>query len=451
MRTRHLQLHCDRSVPHGVLAGAGETACKPLIDAMRMGQRVLLRFGGDESGSYLIMAGMMMPILAGIIGLGTEVGVWYLKHRNMQAAADSAAVSAATAYYVEGSVTDLAVQAQAVTVGYGLVNGSNGSSVAVNHPPSSGPNVSTSKAIEVIISQPQKRLFTALWNSSPLTISARSVAVGMGGKGCVISLDPTAGGATTVQGTAQVVLNKCSLYDNSTSASALAVGGSGTVSAESVNVVGGISGQSAISTTEGIYTGQKPINDPYVDTSFPSFSGCKENNYTVKETVTLTPGVYCGGISLNAGANVTLAPGIYYLNQGSLSVNGGSTLTGNGVTLVFTSSSGRNYASATINGGANVNLTAPRDGPTAGIVLFGDRLMTVGTPFKLNGGSSEIFQGAVYVPAGAVTFAGGADSTNGCLQLVANTITFVGNSNFAINCTGLGTRPIGSALARLVE
>jgi hypothetical protein len=154
---------------------------------------------------------------------------------------------------------------------------------------------------------------------------------------------------------------------------------------------------------------------------------------------------------LNAGANVTLAPGIYYLNQGSLSVNGGSTLTGNGVTLVFTSSSGRNYASATINGGANVNLTAPRDGPTAGIVLFGDRLMTVGTPFKLNGGSSEIFQGAVYVPAGAVTFAGGADSTNGCLQLVANTITFVGNSNFAINCTGLGTRPIGSALARLVE
>lgn len=53
-------------------------------------------------------------------------------------------------------------------------------------------------------------------------------------------------------------------------------------------------------------------------------------------------------------------------------MNGSATLTGTGVTLVFTSS-GNNYASATINGGATVNLTAPATGSTAGIVLFGDR------------------------------------------------------------------------------
>ncbi len=392
-----------------------------------------------------------MPVLAGVLGLGTEVGVWFLKHRNMQSAADSAAISAATAYYVQGNPADLAVQAQAVTAEFGLVSGADGLSVAVSHPPKSGAYASTARAVEVTVNQPQKRLFTALWNSSPLTISARSVAVGTGGKGCVISLDPTAGGATTVQGTAQIALNHCSLYDNSTSASALTVGGSGAISAESVNVAGGISGQSAIFATDGIFTGQDPIKDPYVAATYPSFGACNQNNYTAKDTVTLSPGVYCGGLSLNAGANVTLNPGIYYLNQGNLSVNGGATLTGMGVTLVFTSSSGRNYADATINGGANVNLTAPTSGPTAGIVIFGDRSMTVGTQFRLNGGSTELFRGAIYVPAGAVTFAGGADSNNGCLQLVANTITFVGNSNFVVNCEGAGTRPIGSALARLVE
>jgi hypothetical protein len=132
-------------------------------------------------------------------------------------------------------------------------------------------------------------------------------------------------------------------------------------------------------------------------------------------------------------------------------VNGGATVNGTGVTLVFTSSNGHNYASATINGGANVNLSAPTSGPTAGIVLFGDRNMTVDTPFKLNGGSTELFEGAIYLPKGDVSFAGGAASTNGCLQLIANKATFVGNANFAINCEGKGTRAIASALAKLTE
>jgi hypothetical protein len=46
------------------------------------------------------------------------------------------------------------------------------------------------------------------------------------------------------------------------------------------------------------------------------------------------------------------------------SVNGGASLTGNGVTLVFTSSSGHNYASARISGNATIDLTAPTSGPT---------------------------------------------------------------------------------------
>jgi hypothetical protein len=167
--------------------------------------------------------------------------------------------------------------------------------------------------------------------------------------------------------------------------------------------------------------------------------------------VTINPGVYCGGMKLNAGANVTLNPGIYYLDQGSLSVNGGASLSGTGVTLVFTSSSGHNYASASINGGANINLTAPTSGPTAGIVLFGDRNMTAGTSFSLNGGSTEMFGGAIYLPRAAVSFSGGAASTNGCLQLIAETVTFVGNANFAINCKGYGTKAIASSTAQLTE
>lgn len=392
-----------------------------------------------------------MPVLIGLVGLGTEGGLWYMRHNKLQNAADSAAISAATDYYLQRKPETLAVQAQAVTATYGFVQGTKGVDVTVNQPPKSGPYVTNQKAVEVIVREPQTRLFSSLFAAGSLSISARSVAVGIGGKGCVISLDPTASGATTLQGTAAVELKGCSLYDNSNHSSALTVGGSGTLSAESVNTVGGIPSTSGITTTDGIATGQPPINDPYADASFGSFTGCDKNNFVAKEVTIISPGVYCGGMSLNAGANVTLLPGIYYLDRGDLSVNGGATLTGIGVTLVFTSSNGHNYASATINGGANINLVAPTTGPTAGIVIFGDRNMTADTPFKLNGGSTELFGGAIYVPKGSVSFSGGAASTNGCLQLVANKVTFVGNANFAVNCDGYGTRPIASALAKLTE
>jgi hypothetical protein len=43
------------------------------------------------------------------------------------------------------------------------------------------------------------------------------------------------------------------------------------------------------------------------------------------------------------------------------------------------------------------------------------------------------------------------NDSNACTQLVADTITFTGSSNFAINCAGKGTKPLGAAQVKLVE
>ena len=48
-----------------------------------------------------------------------------------------------------------------------------------------------------------------------MIISARAVAVPSAGLGCVLSLDPTASGATALKGSTTVALN--SLMDNSSS------------------------------------------------------------------------------------------------------------------------------------------------------------------------------------------------------------------------------------------
>ena len=412
-------------------------------------KRLLSGFRQDQRGNFAIIAALMMPVLVGFAGVGSEVGLWYFKQQTLQSAADSGAVSAATGN--SKSASDLSLQADAVTASYGLVSGSNGTVVTVNRPPQSGTHTATAFAVEVIVSQPQTRLMSALWTSDPLTIAARAVAIYTGGSGCVLALDGVTSGAATAKGTANVALNGCSLYDNSNSGSALIAAGTSSISALSVNVVGGVSGTSNITTTQGINTGQAAASDPYASVPIPSFSGCNQSNYSAKNTLTISPGVYCGGISVNAGAHLTLSPGIYYIDGGSFTVNGNASVSGTGVTLMFTSSTGSNWPTATINGGATINLIAPTSGPTAGIVIYGDRNMPVGTAFKFNGGSTEYFGGAVYLPKAALTFTGGANSNNGCTQIVADSVDFAGNANLAVNCNGFGTQSIGSATAQLVE
>lgn len=412
-------------------------------------KHLLSAFQRDQRGNIAILAAVMMPAIIGFGGFGTEVGLLYLKHQTLQSAADSSALSAAIAN--TNSSSELNLQADAVTATYGFVSKSGGTTVTVNKPPKSGTHAASANAVEVIITQPQARIFSAVWSSDPVSVAGRAVAFYTPGTACVLALNGSASGAITAQGNPSVNLNDCSISDNSSSSSALSAGGSASIAALSANVVGDVSGSNHITTTNGIKIGQSPTEDPYSSVNIPAYSGCNQSNFSAKTTITINAGVYCGGFSANANANVTFSPGVYVFDGGSFTVNGNAALSGTGVTLIFTSSSGNNWPTAAINGGASINLTAPATGATAGLVFFGDRNMPTGTPFKLNGGSSEALGGAVYLPKAALEIAGNSASSNGgCTQIIADTISFKGNSNFAINCTGFGTQTIGFT-ATLVE
>jgi Flp pilus assembly protein TadG len=268
--------------------------------------------------------------------------------------------------------------------------------------------------------------------------------------GCVLALDGTASSALSMGGSTNVNLSNCSAYSDSNSSSALSVSGSATLSAESIGAVGGVSVSSSnVTTTNGVGTHLQGLADPYADVVMPSYGGCTQSNLNVKTTLTIDPGVYCNGISVNAGGTLTLNPGIYFIDRGSFSVNGGGTVNGSGVTLIFTSSTGSNWATLTINGNAVVNLTAPIGGATAGLVVFGDRNIPLGTSFKLNGGSSQAFGGAIYIPTGSISYSGGANTSTSCTQIIGDTVAFTGNSSVAINCSSYATKPFGPTNLRL--
>lgn len=405
------------------------------------------RFVRDQSGSYVILSALLMPVLVGAAGLGTEVGWWMYKHKNMQSAADSGAVSAATAG------ANLTAEANAVTANYGYANTVNSVIVTVNQPPKAGNYTTNPQAIEVIVSQSQKRLLSALFGSDPVPITARAVALPNSGTGCVLALNSTASPAVNVSGSNQLNLIKCNLYSNSTASPSLNVSGSAAVSANQVGVAGDISGASNITTTNGIRTHAQPILDPYANVSPPAKPACINAKQTVNangKINSLSPGCYSGGITVNAGAILNLDPGIYYLDGANLSVAGNATITGSGVTLVFTGS-GSNWGTASIGSNATVDLTAPTSGTTQGIVMYGDRNMPAGTAFNLTGGGTQNFGGAIYLPKADLSFGGGNGTSTSCTKIISDTLTFTGTSNLQVNCSALGTATIGSQTAQLVE
>jgi hypothetical protein len=365
----------------------------------------------------------------------------------MQSAADSGATSAATAG------TNLTSEANSVTATYGYANGVNNVTVTVNQPPTTGNYVSNPQAVEVIVGQPQARLLSALFGSNPVLITARAVAVPNAGTGCVLALNSTASPAVNVSGSNNLNLVNCNLYSNSSGHPSLNVSGSASVTANLIGVVGSVSGAGNITATNGIRTGVRPIADPYASVSPPPEPSCTNAKIVVNsngKTNSLDPGCYTGSITVNAGATLNLNPGIYYLDGANLSVAGNATITGTGVTLVFTGSGG-SWGTASIGSNAIIDLTAPTSGSMQGIAIYGDRNMPAGTAFNLTGGGTQNFGGAIYLPKANLSFSGGNGTSTSCTKVIADTVTFTGSSNLRVNCAALGVAAIGVSTAQLVE
>jgi len=432
----------------------------------KLGFRVLLRRCAavvnaayrDAGGATAIITAFGSTILLGCAGLAIDVGTWQVNKRKLQGAADQAALAAALANDLGYSAT---TEAKAVTASYGFVDGHSGVTVTVNQPPSQGSYTTDSNAVEVIVAQVQPQYLSRFFLSTAPTASVRSVALygtgggsgsGQSGVMCIMALDQTgklAVEAIDVDGGATIVAPDCDVYNDSLNSDGTDVTGSGTLSARNFYLSGGweTGGGGTLTHSGVLKTYVNPMPDPYAGLAIPSYSGCTKTNYSLgpNSSDTLSPGVYCGGMDIKG--TLTLNPGTYILDGGDFHANSTATITGNGVTICLTSSSGSNYGRVNVEGGAALNLTAPKIGATKGVIgmtLWEDKSATDQGP-KFNGGSSQIINGAIYLPSQNVTFNGGSSTGTSCMQLVALTITFSGNANFKHSCSGYGvTDPPGN-------
>ena len=413
----------------------------------------------SERGSVAIQLALMMIVILGMVGLGVEITFVMYKQRQMQSVADSAALGGVTAL-MRGFPADFRVESRAVATAAGFTNGVGSVTVSVNRPPTLGSHAGDASAIEVIVSQPLFLGLVSLFREGLFQVGARAVAtLGGSGSGCVLQTLSTNTTGVSISNGAVVNLEQCGINVNATNSSALSVTGGAVLNAKFVSVSGGtsVNNGAKINATDGIKTNQPVAPDPYASVPQPSYSGCDYNNTSLghsnKGLQTISPGVYCKGLAFTNDAIIAMNPGVYIIDRGSFAVGGAVQLTGTGVTIFLTTSTGKakDYADVSIGNGAQVNLTAPTSGATAGLAFFGDRNGPLNNTSTFGGGAALKITGAIYFPSQSVTFDNGISNPSGCTQLIAGYIKFSGGARFQNNCANTGISPIGGSTTQLVE
>ena len=352
----------------------------------------------------------------GAAGLGVDMGYLRYQQKQMQNAADAAAVAAAA----ELNYGDYVTSGQTDAARNGFTDGSNSVTVAVNSPPTLGLYAHQSNFVEVIITDTLPTYFMKFAGISSETVSARAVGHIWSGTDCIYALSPTATDAVFINGTNNITAT-CGVMDDSNATEAFKINGNGYFSVASTAITGGWTDTGGGLVTPTPTTGVPPLPDPLSYLAKPTVGSCTFNSkQTINGTSTLNPGVYCGGINVNGNGNATFTAGLYIINGGVLTLNGGSTAYGKGVTFYVTGG-----ASVNISGGDNTTLIAPTTGTYAGILIFQDR--SDSSTASVSGTANTNITGALYFADAQLTYSGNNSQTAYDL-IVAKTLVFNGNT-----------------------
>jgi Flp pilus assembly protein TadG len=465
--------------------------------ALRSGWR---RLGRDDSGAAVAFV-VMLPVLAGIVAVGVEAGKLYNVQRQMQNAADDAALAGSIDRLNGLPGTQIQSDALYEAQRNGFTDGTNGVTVSVAAPPTSGAYASTAGAVQVTISSSQSFVLGSVLNrwlgrsTSAFTISASSVA-GQNSStstttnnGCLVALTPLA-----EQGIRFTSFNNftsdCALISNGTASTNDSNASIYMASFNSATITNPTSTNAVIWTRGSFYaTGYNKltvngkmtaqtmtVSDPTSTLPTPSPGTCTFTNYKPSNasSVTLNPGTYCGGLTISSINNVYFMPGTYYIANGDLyitSVNNVScptcTQSGNampGVTFVLTQTTGNNdnIGGVKITSENNVTLNAPNQAasqaspgayPYPGVLFYQDRNAPAGTMsstskiFTLSSLNNATLSGAIYFPQNRIDISSlnnANTSTTGCTVWVGRYIKFSSyNNNYVSGCSTYSTRPVG--------
>jgi hypothetical protein len=385
-----------------------------------------MRRRNPEQGQSLVLVACALLALIGILGLSIDMGYYRYVHRELQTAADAAALAGAMDIYY-GDVT---TAARAASGENGFTNGANNVTVTVANPPTTGPFAGTGYPTYVQATVTQTNIptfFSKILGFNNVTLSATSVAAG--GTNCIYGLN-TAG--TSLNVVASVVNSSCGVVDNDNLGLTLAA-----ICAPSIQLKGTETGVFGLTCGSG-FRAAKPVKitvaapDPFAylaslePTILTPQPACPTGGPTGVFTVTangqvVTPSpIYCAGISIAGHTGVIVSPGTYYGTGNPVFNIQNSTVTfsaGNYAFVEETAGTPGLKINSTAFGGSTINFGSGKYTIYGGITdtNFGSNLnwnstassssvfAIVGGGLKLTGNSGN-GGGTVATSTGGVTF-----------------------------------------------
>jgi Flp pilus assembly protein TadG len=377
-----------------------------------------------------------LPVLILLCGLSIDLGRLELQEERMQTAADAAAISAELE--AERGTGNWVTIGQQDASQNGFTDGQNNTSVSVVQFANYGAWNGRYDGLQVTITQQVKTAFMGALNGGYVTAKVNSVAQITP---CIYTL-----GTGSLQNQSIIVYTGSLLGDSCpVNATSLNVLSNGHIAVEAVNVSG-----SASSSSNAGFIYPSPVfnvptvSDPLSYLASPSFSSCNHTGYSITSgSVTLNPGTYCKGLNIS-NATVTLNPGLYIITGGANWWN--ATVSGNGVTLFFTTGGGGGYGQFLIQNGSNISISAANDssnGAIPAILVFADRNWTAtgGQDFQVIS-STMSGDGIWYIPrAGLEIWSDGTYTAPHYLGVVADNIFTAGTyfepvNNYSYVVTG---------------
>jgi len=414
----------------------------------------------SERGVIILMATGIIFVLIAFLGLAFDVGFLQWQRRRAQTAADAAAMGGAWARALGGAVT---AKGQASSAMNGFTDGASGISVTINNPPTVGAYTGDATAVEAIVSQDAPSYFSRILNWNSLPVRARAVAKLGFDQACVFALNPNQRDAIKFTGTVNVSFG-CGVVSESNDSRATTINGNATITMNNGATIASVGGTNLGSgtvlpapSTDHLASGVNNPGDPLSGMAVPIPDAAA---YCFDGTTMVTgqncsglsslaggsygPGVYCGGITINSGVNVSFSPGVYILaGRPGLTINTGGTVSGTGVTFYLTDTTGwpctglngsnGNAGAVTINGQATVHLSAPTVDPYAGMLLIENPSITNVPHSDITAGSGSTIDGVIYMPHTDLSFSGGSSTDAGYLMILADTLEFAGNASFSLN------------------
>jgi hypothetical protein len=401
--------------------------------------QIFRRLVSDRRGNVAIVVAAVFPLLIGAAGLAIDGTAWILQKRQIQAAADSAAMA--------GVYSLIASQDMQNSVSTSVANSGSvpdaASVQAVQSPPG---HENDPFAVKVEIAAPAQMIFARMFmHKTPFITAEATASVVKNGKFCAFALGSAREEAGLVLRPNSDVQMDCGVTTNSSSPNALEADSSSSLQAIALRAYGSFgygNARKAIHQS-GVHEQALSQEDPLADTDPPLIPNTGCPNATVnpgENEIALDPGCYA---NMTLNGNVRLQDGEYILNRGNFVVGPQGHVSCDACTIFLTSDVAAtepgSIGKVKISTQATVKMNATREGPNAGILFYQDRHAPPELPGdenRIGGNSFSKLNGLIYFPSETIYVDGNDRADLQCSRFIARRLVFAGRVYIGTGCDG---------------